>query len=91
MPLDIKIKADKKVSMSHLYKVSKKPTVRRGKESKQWAHKPKHWKKTPYKSQKAEGIQLDSKSGFNEARNHLAILIKSGMKRLEKAAPYLGE
>lgn len=91
-PLNVKIEANKKVSMGHLYKVSKKPTVRQGKESKQWAHKPKSISTTtPDKYKTAEGIELDAKSGFNEARNHLAVLIKSGIRRLERAAPYLGE
>lgn len=88
MPLDIKIKADKKVSMSHLYKVSK-PHFR-GKMPKQYAYKPKTGgRKQSYKASRAESIQLDSKSGFNEARNYLATLIKSGIKRLERAASYL--
>ena len=88
MPLDIKIEATKKVSMGHLYKVSK-PHFR-GKLPKHYAYKPKTGgRKQSERASSAEAIILDSKSGFNEARNHLAVLIKSGIKRLERAAPYL--
>lgn len=89
MPLDIKIEAKNKVSMSHLYKVSK-PHFR-GKLPKHYAYKPKTGgkKKQSERASSAEAIVLDSKSGFNEARNHLSTLIQSGIKRLERAAPYL--
>ena len=95
MPTNIKIEANKKISMGHLYKLSKKPTIRgkgtdEEKESPQKAYKPKLQNlQSSEKWQRAEAVILDPKSGFNEARNHLATLIQSGIRRLEQAAPYL--
>ena len=91
MPLDIKIEAKNKASMSNLYKVSK-PHFRgkMNKKNEQYTYKPKTGgRKQSDRASSAEAIVLDSKSGFNEARNHLSTLIQSGIKRLERAASYL--